>query len=284
MGLDGFTYDDPRGYYNVYDFKRNYADLMRNLSNDSFFQNAEIYGDPHSGLDFGMESILPGSWNDDKEIFGWVANDIKWGNMDDLDGLFAKYYDKYADVNRDAGDLLIFPWMRQMLDPFGCDKRKNMIARAVTVAAGFLAVTEKTRKGAAWEDEWWTPDPYTGAAGLQDLAIAMENCDAFNHGTLRERLQISGGTQKQYAISIMALLAAGTMHAKKEYACLVPIESLGFNHTTGSVGKMLRPRLPTNSQMGRVIHVLGGALIRRNVFRHRDSLSSVSKTTWCHLH
>lgn len=198
--LDGFTYDDPHGYYNQQGFKENFADFMRQLSGGAFFQNAEIYGDPWSGQEFGMDSVLPAGWSEDKELFEWVADAIKSGDMDHLDLLFSKYYDKFARVNRDAGDLLVFPWMRQMLDPFGCNKAKNTIARAVTVAAGFLAVTEKTRQGTDWEDEWWSPDPYVGTAGLVDLATAMENCDAFNHGTLRERLAVSGGTRKQYAL------------------------------------------------------------------------------------
>jgi hypothetical protein len=147
-----------------------------------------------------MDSVLPAGWSEDKDLFEWVADAIRRGDMDYLDSLFSKYYDKFANVNRDAGELTVFPWMRQMVDPFGCDKTKNTITRAVTVAAGFLAVTEKTRQGADWEDEWWSPDPYTGAAGLTDLATAMENCDAFNHGTLRERVSFSGGTGKQYAL------------------------------------------------------------------------------------
>jgi hypothetical protein len=198
--LDGFTYDDPHGYYNQHGFKTNYADLMRTLSDDSFFQNAEIYGDTWSGLEFGMDSVLPAGWSEDKELFEWVADAVRSGDMNYLDRLFSRYYDRFANVNKERGELVTFPWMRQMIDPFGCDKAKNAMTRAVTVAAGFLAVTEKTREGADWEDEWWAPDPYTGTAELVNLASAMEACDSFNHGTLRARIGIAGGTRKQYAL------------------------------------------------------------------------------------
>jgi glycosidase len=116
--VDGFTYDDPHGYYKVDGFKEKNADLMRTLSADSFFQNAEIYGDPHAGLEFGMDSVLPASWGEDKEIFIWIADKIKRDDMNGLDDLLGKYYDKFAQANRDAGELVTFPWMRQMVDPF----------------------------------------------------------------------------------------------------------------------------------------------------------------------
>jgi len=98
---------------------------MRRLSGDSFFQSAEIYGDPHAGMEFGMDSVLPAGGHEELRLFGWAADAISRGDMSGLDRIFRDNYDKFAEVNRVNGDLVVFPWMRQMIDPFGCDKAKN---------------------------------------------------------------------------------------------------------------------------------------------------------------
>merc|ERR1719343_509986 len=64
------------------------------------------------------------------------------------------------------------------------------------------------------------PTPYTGTANLKDLATAMESCDAFNHGTLRERITVSGGTHKQYAIMRYFDYGSGAGGGCEKNSCL----------------------------------------------------------------
>lgn len=203
--LDGFVFDAPQAYNGIEAdgarFRQLVTDPIRELSGNSFLMLSEIYGDLHELVDFGLDGILPGGWNEQFRMWNRLVTGIQWGDMNRVDSSF-EYYDRLAKNNENTG----YPgllWQRQHIDPFACHKDLNTITRAASVAGGYLAAVEEARKDEHdWESShWWEPDPYTGTVGLSELARGMEACEAFNHGTRRKRLEVlspSGG--KQYAL------------------------------------------------------------------------------------
>mmetsp|Transcript_100798 Transcript_100798/g.284269 ORF Transcript_100798/g.284269 Transcript_100798/m.284269 type:complete len:720 (-) Transcript_100798:208-2367(-) len=203
--LDGFVFDAPQAYNGIEQngplFRDLVTDPIRRLSNNSFLTLSEIYGDLHELVDFGLDGILPGGWDEQFRMWNRLVDGIRRGDMSRVDASF-EYYDRLAENNVATG----YPgllWQRQHIDPFDCDQELNTITRAVSVAGGYFAAVEEARVDQnAWEsNHWWEPDPYTGTPALNDLVHALEACEAFGHGTRRERLQVISRAGSQYALS-----------------------------------------------------------------------------------
>jgi len=202
--LDGFVFDAPQAYNGIEHngplFRELVTDPIRKLSGNSFLTLSEIYGDFNELVDFGLDGILPGGWDEQFRMWNRLVDGIKSGNMNRIEQSF-EYYDRLAKHNEETG----YPgmlWQRQHVDPFQCDSELNTITRAISVVGGYFAAVEESRTDPGdWEStHWWEPDPYTGTMALTDLARALEACSAFNHGTRRERLEVLSPAGSQYAL------------------------------------------------------------------------------------
>jgi hypothetical protein len=208
--LDGFVYDAPDRYLGVEEgaleqrfyeeqgapsgqFKAVITDPARALSSE-FGQFAEAYGNQHELVAFGLNAVLQSAWDDRFQAWGDIVEGIKTKDTSKIESAFEDYY-KLLRTNKDNHYDGIL-WQRHHNLPFGAeDPKRNALARAISAAGGYLTAVEDPGTPSEWwaEGRWWEAEPYTGSeAMLQDLANALDVCEAFAHGTQREPLAAQG--------------------------------------------------------------------------------------------